>query len=94
MNHIEMEWQPVETCPENIAVIVYAPNGKNQTKGLVTQCFHFLGDNFSTGYYSNRIVGVTHWMHLPVAPQEVCNDERACSACYSGQGECKLKEKP
>lgn len=63
-----MEWQPVETCPENSAVLVYAPDGENQTKGLVTQCFHFRGDDFSHGYYSTAVRGVTHWMALPDAP--------------------------
>jgi hypothetical protein len=61
-------WQPVETCPNNTTVLVYAPDGERQTKELVTQCFHFRGGDFVHGFYSTPVLGVTLWMPMPKAP--------------------------
>ena len=64
-----MEWIAIEyrEPPRNTEVIVFAPDGQNQTQGLMRQAYHHDG-MFTAGYYSNRICGVTHWMPMPEAP--------------------------
>ena len=64
-----MEWIAIEDRepPRNTEVIVFAPDGKNQTQDLMRQAYHHDG-MFTAGYYSNPIFGVTHWMPMPEAP--------------------------
>lgn len=57
-----------EEPPDSTSVIVYAPNGMNQTKELIKQTFHMGGDYYY-GDYSCRLQGVTHWMPMPKAPK-------------------------
>lgn len=65
-----MEWISVkDSMPDNGEVIVYAPDGTNQIKELVISA-NCIGNRFYTGYYSNSISGVTHWMPLPNPPKE------------------------
>lgn len=65
-----MEWIDCsEKLPDRpCRCIVFAPDGDSQTKDLVIEATH-LGGSFTTGYYSNRVRGVTHWMPLPDPPK-------------------------
>jgi BMFP domain-containing protein YqiC len=62
-------WIPVsERLPEmSSTVLIYAPNGNYQKKGLLVEA-DFVSGSFYHGFYSNKLNGVTHWMPLPAAP--------------------------
>lgn len=60
-----------EMPKESGYVIVWAPNGINQVKNLITMAYHFANTELfqTTGPYSYSIPGVTHWMPLPEPPK-------------------------
>ncbi|MDA3831799.1 MAG: DUF551 domain-containing protein [Spirochaetales bacterium] len=71
MNWISVQDEPIMKGN----VIVFAPNGKNQTKDLVIQAYSFGNDYVNTGHHNNRLYGVTHWMELPLPPLNPIEEE-------------------
>lgn len=59
------EWQPIETAPKAICVLV-----ANIDKGSVTEAF--LGwDGWRKGPHGTGFVYPTHWMPLPDPPSTI-----------------------
>lgn len=69
---MDARWTEVDLAlPERgQTVLAWAPDGKNQVKDLMMQCL-FDGRDFNHGgYYTNQLVGVTHWMPMPEPPTD------------------------
>lgn len=66
------DWQPVETCPEKIDVLVFVPTARLGRRKLVGHWGYTM--NMSKFWIIDGQMGfdvgkVTHWMELPSDPQ-------------------------
>ena len=52
------------------SIIAYIPNENNHKKNRVEELYYMHRDNwFTQGYYTRKVIGVTHWMLLPDPPK-------------------------
>jgi Protein of unknown function (DUF551) len=61
-----MEWQPIETAPEDVLVLIARCAPNTQWHGRIEVAIKY-GDRFDA---FNRWFPPTHWMPLPEPPKE------------------------
>ncbi len=69
------EWQPIETAPTNISVLVYIPNAEHYGEGIYRAILVDMGtgkrwhaSTLHMGRDINPENRPTHWMPLPEPP--------------------------
>ena len=62
-----MEWQPIETAPEDTSVLVYCPEYYGDEYGVAH--WDSTDEKWIAGFIPLDCIP-THWMHLPQPPKE------------------------
>jgi hypothetical protein len=69
------DWQPIETCPENVSVLIYIPNAEHYGPGIYRAIRVNMGTGkrwLTTAWSCGRDYTAnpepTHWMPLPKPP--------------------------
>lgn len=73
-------WQPIETAPKNVSVLVYIPNAEHYGEGIYRAILVDMRPTLraphwtTTGLHVGRDIGAdcqpTHWMPLPAPPAD------------------------
>jgi len=76
-----MNWQPIETAPQDASVLIYIPNAEHYGEGIYRAILSSEFGGWTTfGLHVGRAVGSiyqpTHWMPLPEAPGMKRQDAR------------------
>lgn len=69
-----MKWQPIETAPKDVSVLVFIPHAEHYGEGIYRAILSSEFGSWTTfGLHVGRAVGAgcwpTHWMPLPDAPE-------------------------
>lgn len=78
------EWQPIETAPKdgtwilgvnnrgNQAVIIWTEKALSRGRGLFSGWIHPFSDGYLSSFWNGGCGSIaTHWMPLPVPPENV-----------------------
>lgn len=81
------DWQPIETVPKDVSVLVYDPTGRGHVFEALAQPD---GRYYDPVYSEWDGLGVTHWMPLPAPPSGAAKSKKraskkhVCSICCRG----------
>ncbi len=69
-------WQPIETAPKNVSVLIYIPNAEHYGPGIYRGMLvdmgtgpHWSANAVAMGRDLGRDTMPTHWMPLPSPPE-------------------------